>query len=77
MSWHMTLVQVLNRVTASAGTGGGDLSLVVKKGVMFIAPSLLNTYQQLSTARLTTKAVLDGTCVYLFAGMLCHLIDES
>ena len=73
----MNLMQVLKRVTAGATSAGGGLSSVVKKGAMLIAPSLLNAHQQLSTARLTTKAVLDGTCVYLFAGMLCHLINES
>lgn len=73
----MELMQVLKRVTTGAASGGGGYSSVVKKGVMLIAPSLLSAHQQLSTARLTTTAVLDGTCVYLFGGMLCHLINES
>lgn len=73
----MVLMQVLRRVTAAAGSGDGGLSSTVRKGIMLIAPSLLNAYQQLGTARVTTRAILDGTCVYLFAGMLCHLINES
>ena len=68
---------MLKRVTTGAASGDGGLSSVIKKGIMLLAPSLLNAYQQLSTVRLTIKAVLDGTCVYLFAGMLCHLINES
>ena len=73
----MELLQVLKRITTGVASEGGGLSSVVKKGIMLFAPSLLSAHQQLSTARVTTKAVLDGTCVYLFAGMLCHLINES
>lgn len=74
---HMTLVQVMKRVRANADTGADTFASVIKKAVLFMAPSLLHAQQQLSTARMTTQAVLDGTCVYLFAGMLCHLINVN
>ena len=70
-------MQVVERVRANAGTGAGTITSVIKKGVLIIAPSLLHAHQQLSTARLASQAVLDGTCVYLFAGMLCHLINVN
>ncbi|KAL3146107.1 hypothetical protein ABBQ38_015456 [Trebouxia sp. C0009 RCD-2024] len=69
--------KVMERVRTNADTGAGSFASVIKKAVLIIAPSLLHAQQQLSTARLTTQAVLDGTCVYLFAGMLCHLINVN
>ncbi|KAL3155677.1 hypothetical protein ABBQ32_012703 [Trebouxia sp. C0010 RCD-2024] len=69
--------KVMKRVRANADTGADTFASVIKKAVLFMAPSLLHAQQQLSTARMTTQAVLDGTCVYLFAGMLCHLINVN
>ena len=54
-------MQVVERVRANAGTGAGTITSVIKKGVLIMA----------------SQAVLDGTCVYLFAGMLCHLINVN
>lgn len=73
----MECMQVLRNVMTGTASGHSNLNSAVMKGFTLFAPSLVNAHQQLSTARLTAKAVLDGTCVYLFAGMLCHLINET
>ena len=71
------LIQVMHRVTARADDGGVGFSAIAKKGAMLLAPTLVTTFQQMNTARVVAKALLDGTCIFLFAGMLCHLINES
>ncbi|KAL0025858.1 hypothetical protein WJX79_007562 [Trebouxia sp. C0005] len=68
--------KVMGRVTAHTDNETGNLLSLVKKVTMVLAPSLLTLYQQISVARSAAKAVLDGTCVFLFAGMLCYQINE-
>jgi len=70
------LIQVMGRVTAHSDKETGNLLSLVKKVTMVLAPPLLTFYQQISLARSAAKAVLDGTCVFLFAGMLCYQINE-
>ena len=67
----------MGRVTAHSDNETGNVLSLVKKIIMVLAPSLLTLYQQMSLARSAAKAVLDGTCVYLFAGMLCYQINEA
>ena len=66
----------MGRATAHSDNETGNLLSLVKKVTMVLAPSLLTFYQQISLARSAAKAVLDGTCVFMFAGMLCYLINE-
>ena len=66
----------MGRVTAHSDSETANVLSLVKKVVLVLAPSLLAFYQQMSLARSAAKAVLDGTCVYLFAGMLCYQINE-
>lgn len=68
--------KVMGRVTAHSDNETANVLSLVKKVVLVLAPSLLAFYQQMSLARSAAKAVLDGTCVYLFAGMLCYQINE-
>ena len=69
--------QVMARITISNEPDSGSIASVVKKVAMVLAPSWLAAYQQMSLARTAAKAILDGTCVFLFAGMLCYHINVS
>ncbi len=73
---QFALSQVLARVTSGIDESN-SVSSTLKKVAMVLAPSLLSAFQQLSLARVAGKAVLDGTCVFLFAGILCHQINEA
>ncbi len=73
----IVLTQVMGRITAQSDIESGNVLPLLKKVIMVLVPSLLTLYQQLSVARSAAKAVLDGTCVFLFAGMLCHQINEG
>ncbi len=73
----IVLIQVMERVTAHSDNETGNVFSLVKKIIMVLAPSLVTFYQQMSLARSAAKAVLDGTCVYLFAGMLCYQVNEA
>ncbi len=66
----------MGRVTAHSDNETGNLLSLVKKVTMVLAPSMLTAYHQMSVARSAAKAILDGTCVFLFAGMLCYQIHD-
>ena len=70
-------MQVWGRIAARTDGAGSGFVSVVRRGAMLVAPGLLTSYEQMSTARVIGKAVLDGTCVFLYAGMLCHFLNEQ
>ena len=65
------------RLAAEGEEAGSNIASFLKRFLSVAAPSVLTAYQQLSLVRTIFRAVIDGTCVFLLAGMLCHQLNEA